>query len=89
MFNCLIVYILLIFHNISDSKRQQTTTVDYNRLINGLVLMGFAFLQGKTLTTNRIQRLPYLIGNTCDWFFCLQKFNKYQTSPKNEKYSLF
>ncbi len=29
--------------------RQQTTTVDYKRLINGLVLTGFAFLQRKTL----------------------------------------
>ena len=28
----------MIINNISDSKRQQTTTVDYKRLINGLVL---------------------------------------------------
>ena len=35
-----------LYHNkISDSKRQQTTTVDYKRLINGFVLTGFAFLQ--------------------------------------------
>ena len=32
---------------ISDSKRQQTTTVDYKRLINGFVLTGFASLQRK------------------------------------------
>ena len=38
----------LISNNISDSKRQQTTTVDYKRLINGLVLTRFASLQGKT-----------------------------------------
>ena len=35
----------LIFNNKPDSKRQQTTTVDYKRLINGLVLTGVASLQ--------------------------------------------
>ena len=30
--------ILLFFNNISDNKRQQTLTVDYKRLFNGLVL---------------------------------------------------
>ena len=39
----------LITNAISDNKRQQTTTVDYKRLINGLVLTGFASLQRKTL----------------------------------------
>ena len=39
----------LYYSIISDSKRQQTTTVDYKRLINGLVLTGFAILQRKTL----------------------------------------
>ena len=29
---------ILINCNISDSKRQQTTTVDYKHLINGLLL---------------------------------------------------
>ena len=29
---------LFIYSNISDSKRQQTTTVDYKRLFNGFVL---------------------------------------------------
>ena len=33
------------YNIISDSKRQQTTTVDYKRLINGFVLTGFASLQ--------------------------------------------
>ena len=38
-----------LYHNkISDSKRQQTTTVDYKRLINGFILTGFAILQRKT-----------------------------------------
>jgi len=36
---------LLIINAISDNKRQQTTAVDYKRLINGLVLTGFAILQ--------------------------------------------
>ena len=40
-------YILLIFNYISDSKRQQTTTVDYKRLINGFVLTWFASLRYK------------------------------------------
>ena len=45
----------MYFHNnktintISDSKRQQTTAVDYKRLINGFVLTRFASLQHKTL----------------------------------------
>ena len=38
-----------LYHNkISDSKRQQTTIVDYKRLINGFILTGFAILQRKT-----------------------------------------
>ena len=36
-------------NNISDSKRQQTTTVDYKRLINGFILTGVALLQWKKL----------------------------------------
>ena len=35
-------------NTISDSKRQQTTTVDYKRLINGLVLTRFASLLRNT-----------------------------------------
>ena len=35
----------LYYNIIPDSKRQQTTTVDYKRLINGLVLTGFASLR--------------------------------------------
>ena len=35
----------MIYKHISDSKRQQTLTVDYKRLINGFFLVGFAFLQ--------------------------------------------
>ena len=44
----MILLSLLIFNNKTDSKRQQTTIVDYKRLINGFVLTGFAFLQGKS-----------------------------------------
>ena len=40
---------MLIYNNISDNKRQQTTAVDYKRLFNGLVLKGIAFLQRKKL----------------------------------------
>ena len=40
----------LYYSIIPDNKRQQTTTVDYKRLINGFVLTGFAFLQRKTNT---------------------------------------
>ena len=32
----------------ADSKRQQTTTVDYKRLINGLVLTSVVTLQRQT-----------------------------------------
>ena len=40
------VYCINLFFSIlPDSKRQQTTTVDYKRLINGLVLTRFASLR--------------------------------------------
>ena len=35
-------------NNISDSKRQQTTTVDYKRLFNGLVLTSVVTLHRQT-----------------------------------------
>ena len=35
------------YNIIPDSKRQQTTTVDYKRLINGFILTGFASLRQK------------------------------------------
>ena len=35
----------LNYSKISDNKRQQTTAVDYKRLINSLVLTGFASLR--------------------------------------------
>ena len=44
---------VLIINNKPDNKRQQTTTVDYKRLINGLVLTGFASLLGKTNKTHK------------------------------------
>ena len=37
----------LYYSTIPDSKRQQTTTVDYKRLINGFILTGVASLQWK------------------------------------------
>ena len=40
----------LYYSIISDSKRQQTTTVDYKRLINGFFLTRFTSLQRKTNT---------------------------------------
>ena len=40
----------LYYSIIPDSKRQQTTTVDNKRLINGFVLTGFALLQRKKKT---------------------------------------
>ena len=36
---------LLYANNIPDSKRQQTTTVDYKRLFNGLLLTNAVSLQ--------------------------------------------
>ena len=36
---------MLCNNNISDSKRQQTTTVDYKRLINGFFLTNSVTLQ--------------------------------------------
>ena len=41
---------VLISNNISDSKRQQTTTVDNKRLINGFFLTRFVILQQKIST---------------------------------------
>ena len=43
-----VFFILLIIKNISDSKRQQTTTVDYKRLFNGFFLTRIASLQHET-----------------------------------------
>ena len=41
----MVLITLLIFKNIPDSKRQQTTTVDYKCLFNGFVLTdGFSLL---------------------------------------------
>ena len=40
---------LLIISIINDYKRQQTTTVDYKRLINGLLLTWFASLRRNTI----------------------------------------
>ena len=39
---------MLITNNIPDSKRQQTTTVDNKRLINGLVLTSVITLHRQT-----------------------------------------
>ena len=39
------IYKIIKTNNIPDSKRQQTTTVDYKRLINGFILTGVASLQ--------------------------------------------
>jgi translation elongation factor P/translation initiation factor 5A len=41
------IYKIIKINNIPDSKRQQTTTVDYKRLFNGLVLTRVASLQWK------------------------------------------
>ena len=45
----MVLITLLIFRKISDSKRQQTTAIDYKRLINGLFLTD-GFLCGVKLT---------------------------------------
>ena len=49
MLYCSIVCIQLFFNIIPDSKRQQTTTVDYKRLFNGFVLTGSASLRQKPI----------------------------------------
>ena len=46
----MVLITLLIFKNISDGKRQQTTAVDYKRLINGFVLTDGFSLRRKTNT---------------------------------------
>ena len=38
---------MMINNSLSDSKRQQTTAVDYKRLINGLVLTNDVSLRHK------------------------------------------
>ena len=70
-----------------DSKRQQTTTVDNKRLINGLILAKFAILQRilkphQTMTDKKpfdkehptkipFSELVELIGTSCDYKFCI------------------
>ena len=72
---------------LSDNKRLQTTTVDYKRLINGLILAEFAILQRilkthQTMTDKKpfdkehptkipFSELVELIGTSCDYKFCI------------------
>ena len=51
----------LIIRNISDSKRQQTTTVDNKRLFNGLVLTRVVTLHRQTDSS---ASLPALVRQT-------------------------
>ena len=44
------IFKIIKTNNISDNKRQQTTTVDYKRLINGFILTEFSSLQGQNKT---------------------------------------
>ena len=82
-----IVFLLLIMNILPDSKRQQTTTVDNKRLINGLILAEFAILQRilkthQTMTDKKpfdkehptkipFSELVELIGTSCDYKFCI------------------
>ncbi len=59
----------LIFNNKPDNKRQQTTTVDYKRLINGFVLTDDFSLRGKTnnidiMDANDNKTIEVPVGNT-------------------------
>ena len=72
-------------NNLSDNKRQQTTTVDYKRLINGLVLTdGFPLQHENEIVMNKkkpfdkkgttkisFSELVELIGTSCDYKFCI------------------
>jgi hypothetical protein len=76
---------LLTTNNLSDSKRQQTTTVDNKRLINGLVLTnGFPLRHENGIVMNKkkpfdkkrttkisFSELVELIGTSCDYKFCI------------------
>jgi hypothetical protein len=76
---------LLTTNNLSDNKRQQTTTVDYKRLINGLVLTdGFPLQHENEIVMNKkkpfdkkgttkisFSELVELIGTSCDYKFCI------------------
>ena len=79
-------YSLHNINTISDSKRQQTTTVDYKRLINGLVLTRVALLWHNSKTIVMVKKNPFdkeqptkipfselmeLIGTSCDYKFCI------------------
>ena len=82
-----IVFLLLIMNILPDSKRQQTTTVDNKRLINGLILAEFAILRRilkthQTMTDKKpfdkehptkipFSELVELIGTSCDYKFCI------------------
>ena len=48
--------------DISDSKRQQTITVDYKRLFNGFVLVDGVSLQGKTNKSITMKIPEYVEG---------------------------
>jgi len=83
-FFCVFI-IVLVTNNIPDSKRQQTTTVDNKRLINGFFLTRFVSLQRETLSAmnkrtpfdkEKTTKIPFselveLIGTSCDYKFCI------------------
>ena len=50
----------LYYSIIPESKRQQTTTVDYKRLINGFVLADDVTLQYKTINLQQWKRQSIL-----------------------------
>ena len=75
-----------ISNYLPDSKRQQTTTVDYKRLFNGLVLTDIASLRHNSNTFVMVKKNPFdkeqptkipfselmeLIGTSCDYKFCI------------------
>ena len=79
------IFKIIKTNNISDSKRQQTTTVDYKRLINGLVLPNGFSLQReneidmtdkKAFDKEHQSKIPFeelvnLINQKCDYKFAI------------------
>ena len=53
---------VLKISNLSDSKRQQTTTVDNKRLINGFVLASVVSLQGEIQKSKTMEIPEYIEG---------------------------
>ena len=83
----------LYYSIISDSKRQQTTTVDYKRLFNGLLLTDNVSLQRNNKSNTAMKTYKHLRGILDDITNCddisikivAKALSQFQNKPKNEE----